>query len=119
MTIKITYGIIATNLISGSLMPRFLFVNLAAMASLSGPAVKTPIKAPIKIAKLKKPIFVDVKLYGGLAKACDWVKFKVKNEDAVQDTTKAENSTIGYRQSFHGSQSSMKKLPSYGWANFH
>jgi len=95
-------------------MPLFLFVNLAAIASLNGPAVNSPMRAPIKMAKLKKPILVDVKLYGGAAKACDWVKFKVKNEDAVQETTKDENSTIGNKKSFHGRKSSMKKLPSYG-----
>jgi hypothetical protein len=114
MTIKITYGIIATNLISGSRIPRFLFVNLAAIASLKGPAVKSPIKAPIKIAKLKNPILVDVKLYGGAAKACDCVRFRVKKDEAVHETTKEENSTMGKRKSFHGSHSSMKKLPSYG-----
>ena len=114
MTIKITYGIMATNLISGSRMPRFLFVSLAAMASLNGPAVKSPMRAPNRIAKLKKPILEDVKLYGGAAKACDWVKFNVKNEDAVQETTKDENSTMGNKKSFHGRNSSMKKLPSYG-----
>ena len=114
MTIKITYGIMATNLISGSRIPRFLFVSLAAIASLNGPAVKSPIKAPIKMAKLKKPIFVDVKLYGGFAKTCDWVKFNVKNEDAVQETTKDENSTMGNKKSFHGRNSSIKKFPSYG-----
>ncbi len=100
-------------------MPLFLFVNLAAIASLNGPAVKSPIKAPTKMAKLKNPILLDEKLYGGAAKACDCVKFRVKNEDAVQETTKEENSTMGYVKRYQGSHSSVKKLPSYGWASFH
>lgn len=102
------------NLISGSRIPLFLFVNQAAITSLKGPAVKSPMKAPIKIAKLKNPIFVELKLYGGAAKACDCVKFKVRNEDAVHETANAENSTIGNTERYHGIHSSMKKFPSYG-----
>lgn len=59
----------ASSLISGSLIPPFFLVNLAATMSLNGPAVNNPIKAPIKIAKLKNPILVEEKLYGGAAKA--------------------------------------------------
>lgn len=67
--IMITYGIIVNSLISGSRIPLFLLVNRAAMKSLSGPAVKRPMNAPIRIAKLKNPIFALLKLYGGTAKA--------------------------------------------------
>lgn len=62
MSIRMMYGTIVSNRISGSLIPLFRFVNLAAIASLNGPAVKSPINCPIKIAKLKNPILVEVKL---------------------------------------------------------
>lgn len=109
----------ASSLISGSLIPLFLFVNLAATISLNGPAVSSPINPPIKIAKLKNPILAEEKLYGGAAKACDCVRLRVRNEDADHDTTNAENSTIGKRHSFQGSMNSMNILPSYGCAIFH
>ena len=109
----------ASSLISGSLIPRFLLVSLAATMSLNGPAVNSPINPPIKIAKLVNPISVDEKLYGGAAKACDCVRFRVRNEEADQETTKAENSTMGKRHNFQGRKNSRKMLPSYGCASFH
>lgn len=106
------YGIMAGNLISGSLTPLFLFVNLAAIISLSGPAVKSPIKAPIKIAKLVNPIEVVEKLYGGAANTCDCVRLRVRKEDADHDTTNAGNWTMGKKNIFQGSRNSMIRLPS-------
>ena len=43
--------------ISGSRIPLFFLVALALTQSDSGPAVARPMRAPTKIAKLKKPIF--------------------------------------------------------------
>jgi hypothetical protein len=48
-----TYGTIASSRISGSRMPLFLIVNFIEIQSDSGPAVARPMKAPIKMAKLK------------------------------------------------------------------
>ena len=109
----ITYGIMASSLISGSRIPLFLLVSLAATMSLNGPAVNSPINPPTKMAKLKNPILVEEKLYGGAAKACDCVRLRVRKEDADQDTTKAENSTMGKRHSFQGRKNSRNILPSY------
>lgn len=109
----------ARSLISGSLIPWFLLVNLAATISLNGPAVSNPINPPIRIAKLKNPILVEEKLYGGDANACDCVRLSVRNDDADQDTTKDENSTMGKRHSFQGRMNSRNILPSYGWKIFH
>jgi len=71
IAMRIIYGIMVHSLISGSRIPSRLFVNRAAMASLSGPAVNKPINLPIRIAKLKDPIFDEWKLYGGAPRACD------------------------------------------------
>ena len=100
----ITYGIIAGNRISGSRMPRFLVVAFIEIQSERGPLVASPMNAPIQIAKLKKPIAWLEKLYRGAAKASLWVRFKVRNILADQETLKAANSTIGKDSSFQGIQ---------------
>ena len=55
-----TYGTMASSRISGSRIPLFLTVRFIDIQSDSGPAVARPMKAPINIAKLKKPKEVRV-----------------------------------------------------------
>jgi len=88
-------------------MPRFFLVARAETQSLNGPAVASPINAPIKIAKFMKPMLCELYPYGGTAKATLWVRFNVRKELQDQETTKAENSTIGKAKSFHGTQMSI------------
>src|SRR5258705_621132 len=108
----------ASSLISGSLIPRFLLVSLAATMSLNGPAVNSPINPPIKIAKLVNPILVDEKLYGGAAKACGCGRITARNLDADHGTTKAENSAVWKTHKFQGRKNSRTMLASYGCASF-
>lgn len=72
------YGIRVGSLISGSRIPLFFLVALMEIQSESGPLVKRPIIAPIKDAKLKKPIVWLLKLYGGALKAWSWVRLTVR-----------------------------------------
>ena len=51
-----TYGTIVMSLISGSRIPLFNLVNLMDIQSESGPAVPSPIKAPINTARLNAPM---------------------------------------------------------------
>lgn len=110
MSMKIKYGIMVGSLISGSRIPLFLLVSFILIQSLRGPAVTKPIMAPIRMAKLKKPIVNGVKLYGGTAKAWVCVRFIAKKHDALQDTTNEANSMIGNATSFHGIQRSKTML---------
>ena len=113
-----TNGIIATSLISGSRIPLFRRVSRAETQSDAGPAVNKPIRLPTNTAKLVNPTDCGGKLYGGAAKTWDWVRFRVRNDDALHETTKAANSTIGKANSFHGIQRSRIMLRSgegLGW----
>ena len=51
-----TYGTIVRSLISGSRIPLFLLVSFMLIQSLRGPFVRSPMIAPTRVAKLKKPI---------------------------------------------------------------
>ena len=78
--------------------------------------------APTRTAKFMKPMLWLEKLYGGAAKFWDWVRLSVRKELADQDTTKAENSTMGKRKSFHGmkrSRAILLKGCAFGWNGIH
>ncbi len=94
------------SLISGSLIPLFLLVSCILTQSLSGPFVSSPMMAPMRMAKLKKPIVKGEYIYGGSLNACVCVRLIVRNEEALQDTTNEANSTIGNAKSFQGIQRS-------------
>ena len=65
-------------------------------------------KAPTRMAKLKKPIVWLLKLYGGSVKAWLWVRFRVNMTLEDHETTNAASSTMGKHISFHGIQNPIK-----------
>ncbi len=94
------------NLISGSRTPPLRIVSRMLIQSLNGPAVASPMSAPTTIAKFVNPTATGEKSYGGGAKTSDWVRFKVRKELQLHETTKAANSTMGKAKSFQGIQTS-------------
>jgi hypothetical protein len=50
------------------------------------------------------------KLYSDAAKASDWLRLGVKNDEALQETAKEANSKVGNVKSFYGIQRLIKIL---------